>query len=204
MRLLLLISLIVFICSCKSTYKTIKSDTEKYYPASFISESTSLLYKTKIDAFGNYFSGLLFIKPQSSDSVRIVFMSELGLKFFDFEIIGNENKINYCLEALNKPYIVNTLVNDFRIMLLKVDAKKIKSKQIADSDISSIKYLKPKKTICKFQKPDDRVIELKHKSSFSKSVRITYSDFINKIPEKINIIHRYIKLSIELNLIEKK
>ncbi|OFX48208.1 MAG: hypothetical protein A2046_08270 [Bacteroidetes bacterium GWA2_30_7] len=205
MKLLLLISLIFTICSCKIPYKTIESNSDtKFYPIYFISETTSLLYKAKVETFGKYYSGLLFIKPSSSDTVRIIFMSEIGLKFFDFEINGNDNKINYCFESMNKEYIANTLVNDLRLMLLKIVAKKIKYYQTSNSDITIVKYIKPKRTLCAFQKLDDVIVELKHRNSIAKSVKIMYSDYDNKIPKKIKILHKYIKLSIELNLLEKK
>lgn len=205
MRFLLLISILFTIHSCKLPYKIVEnySDT-KSYPTCFISESKSLLYRTKVDAFGNYFSGLLFIKPHSADSVRIVFMSELGLKFFDFEINGNENKINYCLDALNKPYIVNTLVNDFRIMLLKSEANKVKFYNTEDENIIIAKFSKPFKSNCKMQKNTEQILELKHKHFIFNVLKIDYSDYANKIPQKINIKHKNIKLNIELSLLENK
>lgn len=75
-------------------------------------------FKATIDVLKNHFSGLVIVKQTDSISQHIVFITELGLKMFDFEVRGSEINTVYVFEPMNKPTLISSLKRNFRNMLL--------------------------------------------------------------------------------------
>jgi hypothetical protein len=51
-------------------------------------------------------------------SVRIVFSSETGFKFFDFGFLNGDFKVNYIYKELDKKPVIRTLRKDFQLVLM--------------------------------------------------------------------------------------
>ena len=85
----------------------------------FMDADTDHVFKAKIDAYGNYFGGILAIKKLEAASHRVVFTTEFGGKIFDFLFEGDTFTKNYVLEDLDKKFIVNTLRKDFEMILFE-------------------------------------------------------------------------------------
>jgi hypothetical protein len=121
---LLLSSLLIFVHgSCRiSKYKHLKQchavvlNTEHVIPV--LKGSNSVKYKATIDVLKNHFSGLVIVKQTDSVSQHIVFITELGLKMFDFEVKGPEINTVYVFEPMNKPNLISALKRNFKNMLL--------------------------------------------------------------------------------------
>jgi hypothetical protein len=128
MRNLILISLFVVLFSgchfsvCHS-YKKAKTDEIKRHFGSYFSDSdSSYLYMSEIRFMKNYYSGLTVIKKQNDSISRVVFMTEMGIKVFDFEIqnpLNNKDfyKVFYIMEPISKKVIQKTLTNDIGLLL---------------------------------------------------------------------------------------
>lgn len=78
----------------------------------------ALKYKATIDVLKNHLSGLLIVKQTDSLTRHIVFVTELGMKMFDFEAKANEINAVYVFDPLNKPKLVASLKRNFNNMLL--------------------------------------------------------------------------------------
>src|SRR5688500_8330513 len=84
----LLFSVCILAWSCTAPYKSLKSVPvvdqtciEKLHPQLL----STTLFSASIDVVGKHLSGLLFIKAMPDQSHRVVFTSETGITFFDFE-----------------------------------------------------------------------------------------------------------------------
>ncbi len=75
-------------------------------------------YKTSIDVLKNHLTGILIVKQTDSITTHLVFITELGMKMFDFEITPNNTKAGYVFEPLNKPALINSLKRNFNTMFL--------------------------------------------------------------------------------------
>ena len=121
MRLLISCFVLVFFTSCSlSTTKNLlkeKEITPEFVYNPYFSNNEDYVYKAKINAFGSNFGGILIIKKIKEDNFRIVFTSEFGNKFFDFELHKNQFKTNFILEAFNRKAFVKILQNDFLTLL---------------------------------------------------------------------------------------
>src|SRR6478735_1040855 len=91
--LLLSSVLILVFGSCRiSKYKHLKQCNAVVFNAGHVlpvlKNTNSVKYKATIDVLKNHFSGLVILKQTDSVSQHIVFITELGLKMFDFEVKG--------------------------------------------------------------------------------------------------------------------
>lgn len=75
-------------------------------------------YKASIDVLKNHLTGLLIVKQTDSVTTHIVFVTELGMKMFDFEARDHVLKAVYVFEPLNKPALINALLRNFSNMFL--------------------------------------------------------------------------------------
>lgn len=101
-----------------------------------LNEASVSKFKASIDVLKNHLTGIIIVKQTDSVSTHIVFVTEIGMKMFDFEWKNNEMKAVYVFEPLNKPTLINALLVNFKsIFLLDVfdksaglcKSKKIKS-----------------------------------------------------------------------------
>lgn len=86
---------------------------DKFKPA-----ITTVLYNTYVNVVGNHLSGLLIIKQMPDSSLRLVFSSETGFKFFDFEFSQNNFKVHYIINKMNRKSVIKTLRKDFELVLM--------------------------------------------------------------------------------------
>jgi len=84
-----------------------------------VNRNNSLLYKAKINLYTKYFSGLIILKQTDSITSHLTFITEIGMKMFDFEVQHNNFKLVYVFAPLNKPKILKLLENDMKLILLE-------------------------------------------------------------------------------------
>lgn len=78
----------------------------------------AIKYKASIDVLRNHFTGLIVLKQTDADTKHLVFVTELGMRMFDFEVKGNNMNPVFVFNPLNKPKLVSALVRNFNTMLL--------------------------------------------------------------------------------------
>jgi hypothetical protein len=89
--------------------------------APILKETIATKFKATIDVLKNHLSGIIIVKQTDSVSTHIIFVTEIGMKMFDFEWKNNEMKSVYVFEPLNKPALINALqTNITSIFLLNV------------------------------------------------------------------------------------
>lgn len=124
-KLYLLLSSIICLLfvSCQiSKYKHPKTTnrvviTEKSFPP-VLSSNKATKFKGSIDVLKNHLTGLIIIKKTDSLTTHIIFVTEIGMKMFDFEWKNNEMNAVYVFEPLNKESLINSLKTGFKQMLL--------------------------------------------------------------------------------------
>lgn len=96
-----------------------------------ISENgTSARYKGTIDVLNKHFTGIIVLKQTDPQTKHMVFVTELGMRMFDFVIKADSLKAQYVFDALNKPALVNVLTQNFRdILLISAQNKNCENKQ---------------------------------------------------------------------------
>jgi hypothetical protein len=192
--------LAIVLVSCGSVTKNYtpkKLDKTSYEVPYFSDSKTDYVYKTNITVYGNEISGI-FIAKKINDTVhRIVFTTEFGNKLLDFEISETSFKVNSIVSELDRKILINTLREDFRLLLKK---EYLIQEQFENDSVNIYKSKDGKRDNYLFiSKKDNRLEKVVHSSQTKEKFTLTFSSENNIFAEKIEIIHQNIKLKIELN-----
>jgi hypothetical protein len=115
----LLFSAAALLSSCKSEYKALRPSpaTENCF-AKFDHEFETAWYSATIDVHGHHLSGLLLIKNAGQDTYRIVFTSEAGVTFFDFQFSDNGDfRVKKIIKQIDRKPVISVLRHDFALLL---------------------------------------------------------------------------------------
>jgi len=124
MKLLLRISsiLVLVLSSCSTNkvvqdYTIIPLEKKSLEVPYFANPTMDYVYKANISIYGNELTGIFIAKKINDTTHRVVFTTEFGNKLMDLEISETDFKVNFILEELDRKIVVNTLTNDFRLLL---------------------------------------------------------------------------------------
>lgn len=192
--------LAIVLISCGSVtknYSKKKLDKTSYEAPYFSNPKTDYVYKTNITVYGNEISGI-FIAKKINDTVhRIVFTTEFGNKLLDFEISEKSFKVNSIVSELDRKILINTLREDFRLLLKK---EYLIQEQFENESDNIYKSADGKRDNYLFlSKKDQKLEKVVHASQTKEKITLTFSSENNIFAEKIEIIHHNIKLKIVLN-----
>lgn len=194
----ILISILIIVSSCSiKGYKplTESEKTKIIEPYIFSGDFEKALYKTSIVIYGNNLTGLTLIKKTDS-AIRVVSMSELGIKYFDFEFPFDRlkpAKVHYIMELLNKKPLVNMIKRDFNLLLFppEIDKSDIK---ISDEDDSKM-LVKHNKLIYIFNS-SGAISEIAKQRTLKPMISL--SGYEQHYPDKIYIEHGKISFDFEV------
>jgi len=158
-------------------------------------------FTASIDVQGHHLSGLLLLKRMPDGSDRIVFTNELGVTFFDFEFSAGDFKVIHVIDKLNVTAIINTLKQDFELLLLSgLEKEAVKKYSLADESY----YAFPWDDKINYIITDNNctLIRLERGSAKKKLVVIGFESD-NQNPEKIRIQHFNFNMQITLTKIER-
>lgn len=205
MRYLLFVSCLVYLLACRSPYKNLQRSAgdveclEKFRPL-----FSTALYNTKVNVIGRHLSGLLLLKQMPDSSIRIVFSSEMGIKFFDFEFSRKGDfKVYYILKQMNKKAVLKTLRKDFEMILMLNMAKE---SAYVNTDAQNKYYAFPQGKEINYYITDGGCNELVRIEKVSKrkiKVQAIMQRFINGVPDTIGITHRNFNFNIGLKRLER-
>lgn len=121
-KIVLLLSSILLVSSCRISKYNHRNCEKIVLNHEFIKPvlkgDNALRFNATIDILKNHLTGLIIVKQTDSITKHIVFVTELGMKMFDFELKNNEIKTSYVFEPLNKPKLIDVLKTNFKSMLL--------------------------------------------------------------------------------------
>jgi hypothetical protein len=205
MRYLLLSSCIFLLAGCSSVYKNLQPATgDINYLQKFKPDFKNALYKAEIDVVGHHLSGLLLIKTLPDTTIRMVFSTETGFKFFDFAFSPDGDfKVFYVVKQMNKNAVIKTLKKDFELILLP--QKNYKSAYLLKDDYN-LYYIfpKPKGSFCyitDFKGTEMKIMEIS--SPHKPIVQAIMKDDFNGIPDTIGISHKNFNFTIGLKKIDR-
>ena len=205
MRYLLLSSWLFFLAGCNSAYKQLqKTDGNSACLQKFRPQFSTVVYTARIEIVGNYLSGLLVMKTMPDSSIRLVFTSEMGLSFFDFEFAANGDfKVHYIIKKMNRKAVIKTLRQDFELVLMnKIDQQ---NSSIYTNE-GRIYHAFPQEKGSNYYITDPGCIELLgiEKASRKKAVvRAMMKDYLNGVPDTIGISHTGFQFTIGLKRLER-
>jgi len=85
----------------------------------FQSDSGHFLFNTRVDLIRNHLTGLMVAKETGRDTFRVVMITEVGLKLFDFEFTPDHTmKVHFIIDAMDRRILIKTLSEDIGMLLM--------------------------------------------------------------------------------------
>jgi phosphoribosylformylglycinamidine (FGAM) synthase PurS component len=192
--------LAIVLVSCGSVTKNYtpkKLDKTSYQVHYFSDSKTDYIYKTNITVYGHEISGIFIAKKINDTTHRVVFTTEFGNKLLDFEISEKTFKVNSIVSELDRKILINTLTEDFRLLLKK---EYLIQEQFENESDNIYKSADGNRDNYLFiSKKDPKLEKVVNASKTKEKITLFFSSENNIFAEKIQIIHQNIKLKIELN-----
>ncbi|MFN8276264.1 MAG: hypothetical protein U0T84_02170 [Chitinophagales bacterium] len=104
-------------------------------------------YHAQIDLGKRHFSGILYAKETDDTTSHLIFLSETGLKFFDFAWQHHQFRIDYIIPSMNKKMVVSL----FRRSLYPLIAKQPVGRYVINATCTQIDSLLLSKSFYHFQ-----------------------------------------------------
>ncbi len=79
----------------------------------------SVKYQASIDVIGKHLSGILVFKMQVDSSIRVAFVNEMGMTFFDMSFYDNSYTFHSITDNLDKKAVKISLAKDLGMVLLR-------------------------------------------------------------------------------------
>ena len=192
--------LAIVLVSCGSVTKNYtpkKLDKTTYEVPYFSEPKTDYVYKTNITVYGHEMSGIFIAKKINDTTHRVVFTTEFGNKLFDFEISDTTFKVNSIVSELDKKILINTLKEDFRLLLKK---EYLIQEQFENESDNIYKSADGNRDNYLFvSKKEQKLEKLVRSSKTKEKITITFTLENDIFAKKVVILHQNIKLRIELN-----
>lgn len=161
------------------------------------------LYKANISFYKTTISGLLLFKYNKKvNEYNVVILSEVGLNIMEFKYSEGKSELVSCKSFIDKPSAIETLKADIGLLIEAIPVQNYTYYTGKDS-LSVLKNITGKRRLYYLQDAK-QVVKVLSKEKALMPVVVTATDYSNGIPKDINIKHKRIKLSIELQLLNKK
>ncbi|SHM42110.1 hypothetical protein [Chryseobacterium polytrichastri] len=190
--------LILFV-SCKTYQLTdakLISNSEKTVENLYFSSNEDYVYKCQMDIYKNHVSGILIIKKINDATHRVVLTSDFGNKLIDFEISGDDFKLNYVLADLDKKIVINFLKNDFQKLL----KQKYPVNESFENEKSKIylSKLDKKQYYLFFNKENGLLNQIIYTKNNKEKIDFTFEAKKHIFADSLNLQHKDFKINIKL------
>jgi len=207
MRCLLFSLTCVVLLGCVSDYRhllAVQSDGSCASKIAPLYMETSW-YKTSVDVLGKHMSGLLLIKNMPDSSKRVVFTSEAGLTFFDFEFSKEGNfKVKSVISQFDKRSVIQTLQKDFELVMGLPFQKGDYDRFIAGEEVYFGVKQKNETAYFITNKDCASLQRLEWGTARKRKVSVQTPGSSYPSPEKIDLIHFTFNMQIKLTRIQKE
>jgi hypothetical protein len=188
---------LICLSGCNTQYKCADQSYANdfvYTPIIHLVDNSPVLYSSEFDIMKYRFSGLIaFRQMPDTNEIRIVFLSETGLKLMEYQYFLGEIKNTYCIAVADKRQIKKFIGKFLLLLINKPDCIDI---CIETTDEKSIYFCRNKRTKLKAEiKKNEKINEC----IALKNSRVcgTYTDS-EELPKKIvvSISHKKIRINL--------
>jgi hypothetical protein len=165
---------------------------------------TVALYNTNVDVVGNHLSGLLLIKKMPDSSTRMVFSSETGFTFFDFEFAADGSfKVYSVIKKMNKKSVLKTLQHDFELILMNRLGPTGASVRTSNGQIYFVFPQAKGFNYYITNATGEELVRMERASNKKTIVEAVMKNYVNGVPDTIGISHKTFEFNIGLKRLER-
>ena len=205
--LLILLVVIFFLPGCSGSKKAAvnESGIKISLPRFFAPNFKKALYKTDMTIYGRELTGLMLFK-KSNGIVRVAFISEIGLKYFNLEIPASDTaaiKFLYLTEMMNRKPVIKMLETTFRMLFLHYPENAGVYVSVNEPDrMGKVFTFKGEKVIYNYNRNSGQVSSARQNKLLKPKINIVASNYAVQYPSRIQIRLKK-KMEINLYLIEE-
>jgi hypothetical protein len=168
-----------------------------------LSGSTSL-YSTHVNVIGKHLSGLLLFKSMPDTTKRIIFTSETGVKFFDFEYSKQGFKVLYCIKQLNKKIVINQLRKDLGLIIMDgINPAEQKVYRVGNEFYHEFPTGKDELTYYITDPECKKIVRIENTERQNQKIVVTLISESAGMPDSLNIDHKNFRFNISLKKVER-
>lgn len=166
--------------------------------------SGSSVYKTDISLGKRNLSGITVFKEYGQGAWRIVFLNELGMKFFDFQLTEDGFEVVSCYEYLNRKKILSLLEQDFSMLLeTSGDLILVNHKRTGHDGVIVKEQLSHKKRKYYYLSGNTLLPEKTElMSPWHKKATIIFESYSGNRPEIFSVYHNRTKLDLHFKILD--
>lgn len=200
MTYLRFVSIVLLLAACAPRYSPVTAVSGEHCLRAAAPIFTSELYNASVDVMGNHISGLMFFKTMPDSSHRVVFTTETGLTFFNFEWDEAGNfTARHVIKKLDRKVIINLLRKDIELMIVPAAYIRIATQQ--SDNLYAIPF---KKETIWFATSGCRTLETAEvKAAETLKTRATFFPKHKNVPDSVYIQHLNFNMQIGLKRIDR-
>ena len=192
---------IISLPSCTyNHYKGFKKVTSnnRNLPLTFDTSFQKATYITDFVIVGNQLSGITIIKNvKRTNTFHVVFMSQIGLKYFDMTIAMDKDtdwlNINYMMKSLDREFVIEALKLNFKLLFTKTVCKKLEFYQDPESRVQEI-IARDNEETASYLFKNDQIHSMYLRKSKSVLASIQIPEYDSDYPNKIMIENKKARL----------
>ena len=201
MKIYLLLSTFGLLTCCMVPKNCTQCDlpaTIELNPIIAFTDVTPVLYSSHFEVLKYNFSGLVaFRQMPDSSQIRIVFLSEVGIRIMEFSYDNGKVTNTFCLDAIKRKSTINFISHFIEILLQQPSCRKI---CFEGSENKSNYFCKSKKGCAEFEYLDKRKVKTIFQEGRKKKADAIYS-VSSYLPDEIEVKMRY-KTVVHLKKVE--
>ena len=151
----------------------------------FSQQEMEVVYKAQIDISGQYYSGIIAISSKASENPQIVFINELGMKFFEVEISSKGLIVKHAIEPFQRRAVISILEEMFTPLFLKLEYDELGVAMINDSEEYRVYKVKMNGNLFYFMNHSSGRLERIEKIGWFTRKMITQINYKRQLPESI-------------------
>lgn len=159
------------------------------------------IYEAKMNFFNNELDGLLIVKKQGENHLRIAFTSKIGPRFFDIELKNGAFIKHYVMDYMDKNMLMGTLENDFKLLFLQLESNQEPKYRIKNQHQEIKLRHNNSHVIVKIPVGSEAISIVKQKKNGFTKINIEYENPKTK-NERIALKHKRLKISMELKVLQ--
>lgn len=83
-------------------------------------DATRAIFRGSLDVKGHHFTGQVYVKRMPDSTLRIAFINEFGMTWFDFILNRDRITVAYCFEPMNKKALISIFRTNFDLLFSAV------------------------------------------------------------------------------------